>query len=187
MTPRRELGAVVALCALGAGILLLAAGRTWVTVSQRLPAGTAAQVAASGNSLQPVTATGLVALAAVVAVLATRRAGRAVVGVLLVLDAALAAWLVRAFFSELGRGLRVGGPEGLIALSGRSGTDVSAWPWVALAGAVLVACSGLLVLTRGRRWPGMSGRYDRSAAQPRARTPDQAMWDALDKGDDPTR
>jgi uncharacterized membrane protein (TIGR02234 family) len=57
---------------------------------------------------------------------------------------------------------------------------------------LLGVAAGLLVVVRGRRWPGMGRRYERAdAAAPRpvVRTDEeraQAAWQALDRGEDPT-
>ncbi|WP_181006800.1 Trp biosynthesis-associated membrane protein, partial [Streptomyces sp. SM9] len=58
----------------------------------------------------------------------------------------------------------------------------------------LLLAAGLLALWFGRRWPAMSGRYERDGS-PRARKaappvdPDRPedLWKALDRGEDPTR
>ena len=59
------------------------------------------------------------------------------------------------------------------------------WPWAALVGSVLLAAGGLLVALRGRRWAVLSGRYDAPAA--RRTAPEVSAWEALDRGEDPTR
>lgn len=70
--------------------------------------------------------------------------------------------------------------------------DHTAWPYVAAVGGGLILLAGLLALLYGRRWPAMSGRYERNGA-PRARRapvvdPDRPedVWKALDRGEDPT-
>jgi hypothetical protein len=73
----------------------------------------------------------------------------------------------------------------------RLGSDlvvhVNAWWIPSLAGGVLLAAAGLLTVVRGRRWPGMSARYDRPGTAPPPAGDDPAsMWKALDRGDDPT-
>jgi uncharacterized membrane protein (TIGR02234 family) len=79
---------------------------------------------------------------------------------------------------------------------------IAGWPALALVAGVLGVLAGLLIVLRGRRWPGMGRRYERTrtAGQPAA-GPDaparparpetdedrhQAAWKALDRGDDPT-
>ena len=60
-------------------------------------------------------------------------------------------------------------------------------------GGVLVAHAGLKALLRGGSWPGLGSRYER-ATEPveyversGPSRSDVAMWDALDRGEDPTR
>ena len=56
--------------------------------------------------------------------------------------------------------------------------------WAALAG----VAGAILVIVRGAHWPGWSGRYSRGsdAGADDTLTP-RAMWEALDRGQDPTR
>jgi uncharacterized membrane protein (TIGR02234 family) len=64
------------------------------------------------------------------------------------------------------------------------------WPLATVLGGLLVAAAGGLTLARGRDWPGMGARYDRpsGSARPGSARPETeaALWDALDRGDDPT-
>jgi uncharacterized membrane protein (TIGR02234 family) len=64
-----------------------------------------------------------------------------------------------------------------------------------VAAGLLGAAAGLLVVARGRQWPGMGRRYERSGSSPTAPSPAraqtdedraQAAWQALDRGEDPT-
>jgi hypothetical protein len=56
------------------------------------------------------------------------------------------------------------------------------WPLLCTVGGVLVAAAGVFTVVRGSRWPGMGSRYERRGT-PREDVP---LWDALDRGDDPT-
>jgi len=191
---RRQLGLAVAACALGAAVALLAAGQPWAR-AQVVQGPLRLALAPSGRTLAPlVAALGVVALAGAVAIAATRRAARLVTGVLLsscgavVAIAALRtrADLARALAGEAGRavGRASATPVGVVATS---------WPWVAAAGGALITAAGLLTVARGRGWPAMSARYDAPAGRPQvpatAERPSgtTGMWDAQDRGDDPTR
>jgi hypothetical protein len=159
--------AVVA-CAAGAGLALLAAGRTWAHVTVLRPAPLPPLYEArTGTALLPwLSALGLVALAGAGALLATRGLVRAAVGVLLLLS---------------GLGLAAG------ALSRLAAGASPGWPLVTALGGLVVAGSGVLTVVRGRDWPGMGARYDRPArpsGEPRGAA---QIWDALDRGEDPTR
>ncbi len=187
---RRELGAAVAGCALAGGLALSAGGQTWATVTvTRPPPLPPVTEVLTGSAVAPlVTASGLVLLAAAVAVLAVRGVGRAAVGALVAAAGGVLGWA--------GGGVLVSGPDPTPTAPGESAaTDLTTgWPVVCLVAAAVAVAAGLLVLVRGRRWPGMGRRYERTpgAATPapaRARTDeDRALdaWRALDRGDDPT-
>ena len=190
---RRELGAAVLLCLVGAFVVLVAAGRAWASVDVLTgPITGAREVSVAGTEVAPgVRALGLVGLAGVPALVATRRSGRLVVGALLALTGAgvvAVAW--RSYDSEavFEQASSAGGQVSDVI----SGT---VWPQVAGLGGVLLALAGLLTLWRGRSWPGLGQRYEapagRAAPLPdQAPSPDRAergMWEALDRGEDPTR
>jgi hypothetical protein len=159
----RDRTVAVVACVTGAGLSLFAASRTWVEVTVVRPAPLPAlHEARTGTMLLPwLPALALVALAGAGALLATRGPVRAAVGVLLMLSGC-----------------------GLVA--GAVARAAPGWPLVAALGGLLIAGAGAVALARGRSWPGMGTRYDRPA---RASRPESAveLWDALDRGDDPTR
>jgi uncharacterized membrane protein (TIGR02234 family) len=174
---RGELWGWLALTVLGCLLVLLAAGRDWVRVGH--PAATSP----AGGDLSPVlTPVALAGLAGVVAVLATKGMGRRAVGGLLALCGAGAAW---GTWAALDGATVTGWVSEHNALRGALPWDlVPIWPILSGAGAVLMIAGGVLAILRGGRWAGMSARYERSPAAP----PDdgKALWDALDRGDDPT-
>ena len=182
MTVRRELSAAGLLCLLGATLVLVGAGRAWTSLD--VPAGPLAEareVGSSGAELVPgVRALGLAGLAGVVALAATRRAGRVVVGVVLLLvGAGVVAAVVLPDLTAAT--LRVQGAEGRVT--------TGPWPWATAAGGLLMAAAGVLTVLRGRSWPALGQRYETPAAL--ERTPTQAvtersLWEALDRGEDPT-
>ncbi len=205
-TARRSLTVWLAVCVLGAGLVLLASGRTWVTVvfDPKVGALGSGRVALSGGRLSPlISPVALAALAATVAVLATRGLARRAIGVVIALcgiGVAAAAWT----------GTRTGAitvavtERAAVTMTSRGAfTESVAWAWpvlTAVGGAILLA-GGVLAAVRGGRWPGMSGRYDRPSsgagrtgsgpARPRgapsgSATSDRALWDAIDEGADPT-
>ena len=193
-TARRELTAAVLLCAAAGALALSSGGQGWadVTVTREAPLPPVA-VALTGGELAPlVPATGLLLLAAAVALFAVRGWGRTVIGVVVVaagLTAAVSAVRV------LAGGLQVGPDDlpGQVGLRGATiAVDVPAgWPVLALVAGVLAVLGGVLVVLRGRRWPGMGQRYQRTgAAAPRRPVTDedrhQAAWKAMDGGTDPT-
>ena len=190
----RELAGVVAACALGGGLVLGAAGRTWLRISaQRRSALADVTLSLSGRSLEPLVAgLGLVGLAGVVGLLATRRWGRLVVAALVALSGLVV--VVQALTRVAAPGTAAA--QKLLEDSGRAGglaanpaittTAFPAWPLLAAAGGLLLVLGGLVALVRSRRWPSMSARYENPATRARRPRTDAAVWDALSRGDDPT-
>ena len=169
MNPRRELAIVVAAVVVGAALLLFVSSRVWLVEIQARPAPLPpVEVRRTGGSLVPaLPALALVALAGAGGLLATRGLARMAVGALLALAA-------------MGE---------IVLLAGHLGR--SGWVALGLAGAVLVAAGGAAALWRGGAWPAMGSRYDRGEADPApapadAEESDAAIWDAMDRGEDPT-
>ncbi|NUR30730.1 MAG: Trp biosynthesis-associated membrane protein [Catenulispora sp.] len=187
---RRELTTTVLLALLGGIVAWVAAGRVWAT-------GTAGEapstlpVSATGNDLSAtVTALGLTALAGALALPATRRLVRRLVGLLLV-----AAGVGIAVNAVSARGAshaaHILGEKA--ASKGFATSAVAAhsasWWLLAVVGGVLVTLAGAAAIVRGATWPGMSSRYEN--ATPKAASPvdtgsSKDLWDALDRGEDPT-
>lgn len=202
---RRELQLAVLLCLLGSGLLLLALSRTWVSYSdlQELTISSVRQQVTGGAVVPGAQALGYVGLAGVVAIAATRRLGRVVVGVLLLAAGTGAAVTVAQVLGDRPASLALttvdgGCRVGETCLVGLHGIAVSrGWMVLALVGGVAVALAGLLVAVRGRRWAALSAAYEPPTAQAVTETAsgevtgtgdrsDKATWDALDRGDDPT-
>lgn len=199
-----EFGAALLLDVVGAGLVLLIAARTWQTIVTPRPRPLTDDVlAVSGRTLDSApTALALVALAGVVAVLATRGLVRSVVGALVGLAGVGLVW------RSLTAGSAVGAARARELVAGKHSSvvvDANVVPqvqvhtsWAALSAVcgVLVIISGALIVVRGRRWAGMSARYEAPAATDEfagevdvesARTRASAsLWRALDRGDDPT-
>jgi uncharacterized membrane protein (TIGR02234 family) len=192
----RLLSALVALA--GAGLLVVTAGRPWVSrIVTDVPGVT--QVTASGDRAAPAApALALVAAAAAAAVLVTGRWGRRVAAVVLLLAGIGALAAVAAVV--LAPADAVAGV--VAAATGRTGPvagpppAVTGWVWLALAAALLVAGGGLAAVLRAGSWPAPGRRFEaaragapRPADAPRADGKDDAIgaWDALSRGDDPTR
>ncbi|MDG4827026.1 Trp biosynthesis-associated membrane protein [Asanoa sp. WMMD1127] len=157
---RRRLTSTVLLCAVGAGLAFVGAGRTWERGYTHGP--TPASPDQTGADLVPgLSALALVALAGAGALLATRGWARRAVGALVLLV-----------------GLA------LVALPfGRVFDASTAWPALTAVGGLLVVAGGLAAALAGHRWPGMGARYERS---PRSVGGTTDTWNALDRGEDPT-
>ena len=199
---RREVTVAVLLCALAGGLALSSSSQPWadVTITREAPLPPTSEVLSGSQAAPLVAACGLLLLAAAVAVVAVRGAGRVAVGLLVAVAGGTLAW----------SGLR--GVSGGLDLQAADVTStvglgqadvavdpVAGWASLALLAGVLAVAAGLLVVLRGRRWPAMGRRYERTgtAGQPAAaaRRParpetdedrHQAAWKSLDRGDDPT-
>lgn len=200
MRARRELTAAVLGAVLAGSLALIAGGQPWagVTVDRTPPLPPVTAVLNGADAAPLVPATGLVLLAAAVALLAVRGAGRVVLGLVMAVAGGALAW-------SGGRAL-VGGLDSAAAgvpgagggrLGGSAVDLVAGWPCLAVAAGLLGVAAGLLVVLRGREWPGMGRRYERPgpegehrAAVPARQQTDedraQAAWRALDRGEDPT-
>jgi uncharacterized membrane protein (TIGR02234 family) len=190
LSRRGELVAAVLAAAVAGGLALTTSGQTWARVTaERRPPLPPVTGALTGSAAAPlVPATGLVLLAAAVALVALGSWARVAVGLLMAAGGGALAWSgVRA----LAGGLLDGSADlpGVGRVPGPVTVDITAaWPVVATAAGVLGVLAGLLVVLRGRSWPGMGRRYERGGpAAPRSDADRaQAAWTALDRGQDPT-
>ncbi|MEU6034966.1 Trp biosynthesis-associated membrane protein [Actinomadura sp. NPDC047616] len=190
MTPARERALAALLCAAGAALTLLAAGRAWAHV-RATGAITPFTQELTGRDLGGAAgALGWAGLAGLAALFATRGKVRAGVGVLLVLFGAAIGYASVA--SVRASHVRAAADEksALLRLAAHPSVDVNLWWVVSLAGGLLLLAAGLVTLLRGARWPGMSARYERPVTAaprtpPRADDP-SSLWKSLDRGEDPT-
>ncbi len=195
VSDRREMAAAVVGLAAAGGLALSTGGQTWLTATvtrpEPLPPVTEQL---TGSALAPlVPAGGLLLLAAAVALVAVRGGGRVVVGLLAAVAGGVLGWSGLRTLVADGDAAAAG-----VVSSGTPGSTVTAavsagWPLLALLAGLLAVAAGLLTVLRGRTWPGMGRRYERTAAAApaaaRARTDeDRALdaWRALDRGEDPT-
>jgi Tryptophan-associated transmembrane protein (Trp_oprn_chp) len=160
----------VAMVALLAGVVLAAtgAGQAWARVSAAvaLPGIGAARLGGAevtGNDLQPFGALALFGLVLLVAVAATRRRGRWVVGLALLavggylaVGAAVGAAGINAEAAERARSGELEGVPGGTAL--RVATP-RAGPVMVVAGGLLLAAAGAEALRRGARWPALGEAF----------------------------
>lgn len=186
MNLRRELATAVVVGAGGAALALFAAGRTWAVevVARPAPLPDERTVRDGGDLLPWLPALGWVALAGAVALVALRGRWRRALG-----------------------GLLTAAGAGMVAGAGWAAADPSlalTWPLLGVLGGAAVATAGALAAWRSARWPAMGARYERprghggAGARPgraagadsgtdhdRQSTPEE-IWDALDRGEDPT-
>lgn len=188
----KAFAAALAAQTVGAAAVLLLATREWQTITTvRQHPFADDVVGVSGRTIDgAVTALALVALAGVVAVIATKGVVRRVIGALVAVSGlALGSRVVGAIpavSDSRARDLvRAAHPQ--VAGAPHVATH-PVWAVLSLAGAALVVAAGLLAAWLGGRWAGLSARYDRAAVDPeqsRARA-EASMWAALERGDDPT-
>jgi len=188
--------------AAGAAVVLASAGRSWAHGT--LTAPVRLSVSASGSDLTGVPyALGLAGLAGAVALFAVRRIGRYAVGAVLLAAGIGTAAVVASKLGHIDSALlakaateAAGATDAKIA-----GIGNDAWPYLTIVGGILIAISGALTLVRGNRWTGLSSRYERiapgatkpaaSASPAPAKAADaeptsRDLWDALNRGADPT-
>jgi uncharacterized membrane protein (TIGR02234 family) len=191
----RQLQLITALLidVVGAAGALLAATRQWQSVTTPRPAPLHDDVLAlTGRDIDAApTALALVALAGVVAVIATRGWLRRVVGGVLALSGLGLIWRAaassgavsvqraRALVSEHHPTAALGPTPHVQAHVG--------WAVVTIVCGILVTAAGAWIAWRGHRWQVMSARYE---AQPPVEGDSAkaaaSLWNALDRGEDPT-
>lgn len=195
---RRELTAAAVGCLLASGLVLVAVGRPWV----RFTVGTATSLdvrsIATGHDLAGASsALGLVVLAGVVALPATRGVSRVIVGGLMLLSGVgiVVATQASAFSPSRAVTSRAVQAAGLHGAKAKA-VAATGWPWFALVGGLLAIAVGALTMLRSRRWPAMGRRYEvgrkpvavssSQTSSSETSSSETSMWDRLDEGDDPT-
>ncbi|BBH66993.1 hypothetical protein ACTI_36780 [Actinoplanes sp. OR16] len=179
MSSRKKQLLSVLACLAGGGLTLYAVTRVWSVQVELRPGLSDLRTEQTGAESQPwLIGLALVALAGTGALLATRGRVRRGLGVLLTL---------------IGAGIVAGGVLARVTLdAGDAGASAFLWPVACVLGGAAVVAGGLLAARHGHQWSAMSARYERSTApEPVTRTasaePDtRSLWDALDRGDDPT-
>jgi uncharacterized membrane protein (TIGR02234 family) len=175
---------VLVLVLAAASVVLVSGSREWVTGSVDDVGLGATALHGRGADIAPgALAAALVGLAAAVAAATSGRVVRAVAACCMLLAALLGATVVISVLVD------PSGALGALAAAGTgcSGTlgahgHVGGWAWAALAAMLVMGFTGLGALLGGRRWWGLSGRYEAGATEAgRA-----SAWDRLTRGEDPT-
>jgi uncharacterized membrane protein (TIGR02234 family) len=197
VNPRIQFGLALALQLVGAGAALLVSTREWQTIRtarQGLPADV---LGVSGRSLDSAPlACALVGLAGVVAILATQGRLRRAIGALVAVAGVALIWRsassLDAVSAARAREL-VRDKHPRVTLSDTLVPNVSThpvWAVLSIVSGVVVVAAGVLIAVRGGHWAAMSARYERPVAEPDAERDrllaDRSMWNALDRGEDPT-
>jgi hypothetical protein len=167
-----------------ASVVLVSGSRQWVWGTVQDAALGAATVRGSGSEVAPgALAAALVGLASAVAAATSGRVVRVVAACSALMAAVLGATVIVLVLADPGAALGALAAAG----TGRSGTpaargQVGAWAWVALAAMIFMGAGGLGALVGGRRWRGLSSRYE--AGEPAAGQ--LSEWDRISRGEDPT-
>lgn len=176
MTPARERAITLSTALLGAAIALAAASVSWVAVAAPTdPLAVTAPVQQPAEQ-DVARALALAALAGGAATLLARGAGRRILCGLLALA-----------------GIGVAAAVALVLGSAGSATSArTAWPLLTGCGGLLLALAGATGVLRAGRWPKPSARHDpaeRGGSDARPEAPggeERRLWEALDRGEDPT-
>jgi uncharacterized membrane protein (TIGR02234 family) len=194
---RAQFSVALALQLVGAGVVLLVSTREWQTITTPRVGQGPAVLRVSGRTLDNASlALGLVGLAGVVAILATQRLVRRMIGALVALAGAgivlRSASSISAVGASRARDL-VREHQPRVTLSDTVVPHVTThaiWGVLSIVAALLVVAAGLLIAVLGGHWATMSARYERATAEPdpeQARIlADRSLWNALDRGEDPT-
>ncbi len=97
-------------------------------------------------------------------------------GIALVAVRGRARWLIGAAIVLLGAGAELVAGSSQVGGAGRM---------VALSVAPFAVAAGLWVAVRGTEWPAMGARYE-PPAKAQTAADEASMWEALDRGEDPT-
>lgn len=184
MTRARAYGLTLVLLLLGGVGLLWSASRTWVYATSGAQGLPGVEVQVSGGSALPlISGVGLLLLAGVAGVIATGKIVRVVVGMILLAASAVALEASVSFGLD-----RVESANEIAAAAAGTATNATAtgWWWMAAVGAAAGVVAGALTVALGNSWPSLGSRYQREKATTAAPTTSAQMWDAMDRGEDPT-
>ncbi len=159
---RRPLWTAVLLLVLGALLLWGSSGLTWVAERRDRAGGGLVEVTRSGGEVVPaLVPLAVLAVAAIAAAVALGGVARRVLGVLVALAGGLACALAATATGSL--------PPRLLAV----------------AGGLVVLAGGVVLVWRSAVMPRLGGHRAPGAAE-RVADPDRELWNALERGEDPT-
>jgi len=179
---RRGYALTLVLLVVGGGLLLWASSATWAQAQvplAGLESGAMRVLVLTGRDVAPLASVmGVLAWAGLPGLIATRGWGRPIVGVIVAVAGILAVGGCVAFgLSPSGRIDQVASADAGSSL--HVDATWTGWWIVGGIGGLLVLAAGAAAVSRGRGWPSMGTKYERSAT---TRDP----WAQLDAGQDPT-
>lgn len=176
---------VIALAVAGAALVVVGVQRAWGhgLLDQPAPLPDVRVVVAGGDLAAGARTLALVTWAAVAAALALGgRSRRAVGAVVLVCGLGIVGQVLLQGSADAVRDHLVSGRDpGAVTAVSRT-----PWPGVVLAGGAVISASGMGIVLVGHRWGGLSQAYRPPAARQPDPLTDKGVWDALDRGEDPT-
>lgn len=179
----REYALALALLVLGGALAWWATSASWAVGEQELlgdtsgqDVGAVAQQSLSAAALAPAAAAmPIVVFAGLAGVVGSRGWLRRVIGAVICLAGGVLTWSGVSTAMTLEVGDPVSPPAVGVLVS-----VAIAYPVLAAVAGLVVAVTGLLVVSRGAQWPSLGANYERSTDRPRD------AWEALDAGIDPT-
>jgi uncharacterized membrane protein (TIGR02234 family) len=179
---------VLLLVLVAASVVLISGSREWVSGSVDDAVLGASALHGKGSDVAPgALAAALVGMASAVAATTSGRMMRVVAACCALMAAVLGAAVVISVL------LDANGALGRLAAAGtgRSGTvaahgHLEGWAWAALAAMLVMGLGGVGALVAGRRWHGLSSRYEAGEPPSRPTSAPGSAWDQLSRGQDPT-
>jgi uncharacterized membrane protein (TIGR02234 family) len=173
--------------AAGGLLVLLASGRVWSTERVAVPGAPALPLSVTGHAVEPsLPALGIALLALAAGIIAARGRLRIVVAAVVAVvgaGSAVVAVVGRGSVSAALRAHEIGGAG--VPVHG----SANGWWVIAAIGGVVAFVTGVIAMIRGAKWAALGSKYEVPAARPErvvAVDPDQAAWEVLDRGGDPT-
>ena len=191
MNPRRLYAPVVLATLAAGGLGFFAAGRTWAAFTVTTEGLPSDKVEVTGTDALPlVSALAIVIVTSALAIFASGRRTRRVVGIFTVVVALTGLWLLVGGGDTLDKALSdaVKASPAYTGDTPSGSAERTIWQVVTGVAFVLSALLGAMTTRFGPSWATMGSRYERADAhsKPVEPTTDSEMWKALDEGRDPT-
>lgn len=180
---------VVLIALIGAGLLLASTALTWVSASGLGDTATVDELDVTGSEAATVvTAMGLVALAAAVALSIARKLGRWVIAVLLFIAGAAGIFSAGRAVATPEQAAQTAVGEATGTLSQAAQYSLGAGPFLAAAGSLILLIAAVAIVLRSGSWVDASAskKYRRAHGVTEGDPDEYDLWDGLSQGEDPT-